>query len=89
MHFERKNLPQTGIMLQDVVVAQCIETPGRSVRTWVRCEGEVVQQLRDVVANVQACRKSVFDSGKCEVATFARQEAMVGQGVQHGARASS
>jgi hypothetical protein len=63
---------QTGIMLQDVVIAQCIETPGCSIRTWVCREREVIQQLRDVFADVKACQESVLDGGEREVATLTR-----------------
>jgi hypothetical protein len=72
LYIQRKNLPQTGIMFQDVVIAQCIQTPGRSIRTWVCREREVIQQLRDFFADVKACQKSVLDGGEREVATLTR-----------------
>jgi hypothetical protein len=85
----RHNLPQTRIMFQDVVVAECIEAPSRGVRCQIRREREVEEQLCEIIADVETCREGVLDNRKSEVAPFMREEAVVRQRVQHGARASS
>ena len=83
-----QDLPQTGIMLQDIVVAKRVKSPSRGVRSRVRRQRKVVQQLCDVITDVDTLSEGVFNLGKREVAPFARKEAVVRQCVEHGARAS-
>jgi hypothetical protein len=86
---QRHNLPQTRIMFQDVVVAECIEAPSRGVRCQIRCESEIEEQLCEIIADIEARREGVFDYRKSEVAPFVGEEAVVCQRVQHGTWASS
>jgi hypothetical protein len=85
---EKQYLPQTSIVLQDVVNAQSIEPPCCCVWSEIRRERKFEQQLSDVVTNVQTRAKSMLDDGKREVSTFVGEEAVVCQCVEHGTRAS-
>jgi hypothetical protein len=75
-------------VLQDVVVPEVVQRESRRVGLGVRGEGKVEQEAAERLVDVEGVEESVFDDVSAEVLAMVRQEAVVGEGVEHGARRS-
>lgn len=66
------DLPQTGIVLEDVVVAQRVEAPGSCIGSEIRGQGEFVEEFCEFVGEVEGCREGMLDVVEGEVASVMR-----------------
>lgn len=80
------DIPQTGIMLQNVVAAEMIEGERSSVWCWIGCNSEVEQKLPEFFGEIQGGLESTYRSILRYIFAIMWQKAVVGQRVQHWAR---
>lgn len=65
-------LPQAGVVLQDVVVAQIVERKGRGAGSRVRAHGLVVKELTQRLVDVQGVPESCRGDIQCDIFAVVR-----------------
>jgi hypothetical protein len=82
-----QNLPQTSVVLEDVVLAQSIQSPGRAAG--VGTQRSIVEQCANVLGDVQRRPERILELVGGEVAAVVWEILVISQGVEHGAGTTS
>jgi hypothetical protein len=82
----RDIIRETGVVLEHVVVAQVVEREGGRVRRGVRGEGKVEQEVGHGRIDMQGIKEGLVRLFPSDVHAVVRQELVVRQRVEHGAR---
>jgi hypothetical protein len=77
---------ETRVVLEDVMVAQVVEREGGRVRCGVRGEGKVEQEVGHGRIDMQGIEEGLVRLFPGDVHAVVRQELVVRQRVEHGAR---
>jgi len=82
------DLPDTSIVLQDIMDIKLVKCKERSV--WLRVDEDSLlpHNVRDCGVKVEAGRQAVNDILSGQVVTISRNEAVIGEGVHHRARST-
>ena len=78
-------IPQTGIVLEDVVVAEVVEGEGGRVGDRVGGQGKVKEEATERLVDVERVEEGVFGHLAGDVLAVVGKEAVVGKGVEHWA----
>jgi hypothetical protein len=73
-------------MLQDVMFAQCVQSPSRTVL--ISRQGKPIEQSPNFLANIQSCLQCGYDFVEREVASIMGEELVVCERVEHRTWAS-
>jgi hypothetical protein len=81
-----KSLPQTSIMLYDIVRINLVEINGRCIwpKNGLDCSGE--EKFRKLLIKVQVRLESKIGLVYCDISTAAVDKAMVRHGIEHRTR---
>jgi len=80
---EQRDIPETGVMLEHVVVAEVVEGKGCRVGLGVGAQREVEEEPAEGFVDVEGVKQGVFGVFFGDVLACVGEEAVVCEGVEH------